>query len=504
MKKVMKWFPMLCAVLIFMGAGVLNVHAENNTEDTIYEGVYFNGISLAGMTKEDAEMMMKDYVEDLLEQKIIFRIENRYVEIMPSDIGLQWMNQNLAAEAYSVGRTGNLIKRFKEQKDLEAASVELRTVFAADENLLRTFLNEKQKTLCVESKNWSLMKEGNNFITVPGSIGAVLNVENTYSYLVDFFANEYVPGKQEIELVADITEPLGSEEELALVRDLLGSFSTIYMTETPGRNQNVENGASKINGWMVYPGETFSVHDAVTPFTAENGYGVGFAYENGNVVESYGGGICQVSTTLYNAVLRAELEITQRAPHSMIVGYVQPAEDAAIAGTHKDLKFVNNLEHPVYIEGYTKDGVLYFNIYGVETRSSNRVVEFEPEILEITFPDPVITEVDEPFGYVKCLQDIHIGYKACLWKVVYENGVQISKEKVNNSTYAQSPARYEVGMKTDNEEAIEEMREAIEETIRTGQISHVLEVAEKYSELDGGSGASVDDTQDTDSQEGEE
>ena len=517
MKKVMKWVPMLLGVLLMMGTGVLNVHAETtteNTNDTIYEGIYFNSMSLAGLTEEDAAMMIEDYVNDLLSKPIILRVEERYLEIMPSDIGLTWMNPNMSKEAYNVGRTGNLIKRFKEQKDIASASVELRTVFKADETLLKTLLTEKQATMCAEPVDWDLKKEGNVFTAIPGTVGAIMDIEASYTLLVDFFANEYVPEKTEIELIANITQPLGSEEELAKVRDLLGTFSTIYMTDTPGRNQNVENGASKINGYLVYPGQTFSVHDAVSPFTVENGYAVGYAYDNGKVVESVGGGICQVSTTLYNALIRAELEITQRAPHSMIVGYVQPAEDAAIAGTWKDLKFVNNQDYPVYIEGYTKDGVLYFNVYGVETRSADRKVVFQPEILEITHPEHVFEIVDETVGYFECVQDIHIGYKANLWKIVYENGVEVSREKVNYSVYAPSSSHYKVGLNTDNEEAIKEIEKAIKESIATGNVQFVIDAVAKYSELEpeagegteGGTGSEegISESEDTNAGEGEE
>ena len=94
---------------------------------------------------------------------------------------------------------------------------------------------------------------------------------------------------------------------------------------------------------------------------------IAVTYENGQVVESYGGGICQVSTTLYNALLYAELEIVERYPHSMLVNYVDPSRDAAIAGDTKDLKFKNNLDTPIYIEGGIDDSnQLYFAVYGKE------------------------------------------------------------------------------------------------------------------------------------------
>ena len=117
----------------------------------------------------------------------------------------------------------------------------------------------------------------------------------------------------------------------------------------------------------------------------DSGYAMAGSYLNGEVVDSMGGGICQVSTTLYNAVLRAELNVTERSPHSMTVHYVDLSEDAAIAGTYKDLKFVNSTEYPIYIEGYTtSDKKITFNIYGKETRDKNRTISFESHLCRFT------------------------------------------------------------------------------------------------------------------------
>ena len=116
--------------------------------------------------------------------------------------------------------------------------------------------------------------------------------------------------------------------------------------------QNIRRATELINGTVVMPGEEFSVEQATLPYTEENGYVAGSAYENGQIVESIGGGLCQVSTTLYNAVLYAELEVTRRAPHSMSVSYVEPSRDAMIAEGISDFKFVNNYDTPILIEGY--------------------------------------------------------------------------------------------------------------------------------------------------------
>ena len=138
--------------------------------------------------------------------------------------------------------------------------------------------------------------------------------------------------------------------------------------------------------------------------TEDNGYYAAPSYNNGKVEDSIGGGVCQVSTTLYNAVLRAELEIVERRPHSMVVTYVKPSMDAAIAGDYKDFKFKNNTEVPVYIESGTRSGMIFFHVYGEETRKSSRKISFE----------------------------------AVLWKIVKTDG-KTKKTKVNSSTYQAVP-----------------------------------------------------------------
>ncbi len=203
-------------------------------------------------------------------------------------------------------------------------------------------------------------------------------VKSVYA-INDFLQNSWDGSANEIELVTNTVQPRGSKEELSKIKDNLGGFSTDFSSSAAGRAANVKNACSLINGSVIYPGEQFSVYEAISPITTDNGYQIAGAYENGQVVDSVGGGVCQVATTLYNAVIRAELEIVQRYNHSMIVSYVKPSDDAAIAGTYKDLKFKNNLDNPVYIEGYCSGGVITFNVYGVETRPANREISFRSE-----------------------------------------------------------------------------------------------------------------------------
>ena len=260
------------------------------------------------------------------------------------------------------------------------------------------------------------------------------------------------------------------------MKDVLGTFSTSFKTSGSGRSANVRNGCALINGTTLYPGDEFSTYDAVSPFSEANGYFLAGSYLNGQVVDSLGGGICQVSTTLYNAVLLSELEVTERHNHSMIVTYVEPSADAAISeSAGKDFRFVNNTGAPIYIEGYTtEDKQLVFTIYGEETRDPGHAVRYESEVISKTYPDTEVIYVNEgaPIGSVS-VQSANIGYKANLWKVVTENGTEVSREMVNSSVYKMSPRAATVGVATSDPNAYNEIMAAI----ATNNIDHVKNVA---------------------------
>lgn len=239
----------------------------------------------------------------------------------------------------------------------------------------------------------------------------------------------------------------GAQEEKQL--KILGAFQTYYGGSSQSRSVNIENAAKKIDGTVLRPGESFSCREAIAPFTESNGYRPAGTYHLGKIIESIGGGVCQISTTLYNAVLEAELQVLERVPHSMTVGYVDLSMDAAIAGEQKDLKFANSLEHPVTVHATTEDGWIIFEIEGIETRSENRSIQFEPVVLSKTEPPKDVITVDktqEP-AYREVTQEAHTGYRTALYKIIYKYGKEVKRELVNESSYSPSPQYVTVGGK---------------------------------------------------------
>lgn len=479
MKKLMK--GIVCALTVIVMALFQGMQANAEEEGTILSGIYIEDMSLGGMSVSDAKAMVENYVSSLSDKVITLMImDGNSVEITPADVGLCWNNPSVVEEAAKIGQSGNIVQRYKAAKDLQYQNVVYELELSVDKELVNSVLAERCAVYNVEAADATLSREGGSFVVNPGQTGLVVDEAASAALISDFFSSEWNRENASLQLEVIVDEPRGSEEELARVKDVLGTFTTSFSTSGPSRSANVRNGCALINGATIYPGDEFSTYTAVSPFTESNGYYMAASYLNGQVVDSLGGGICQVSTTLYNAVLLSELEVTERHNHSMIVTYVSPSADAAIAeSAGKDFKFVNNTGAPVYIEGITTDDKhITFTIYGEETRDSSRQVRYESEVISQTYPDTevIYPNASLPVGSVS-VQSAHIGYKANLWKIVTENGQEVSREQINSSSYKMAPRTATVGVATEDPNIYNQMMAAI----ATNSIDYVKSVATALS-----------------------
>lgn len=435
--------------------------AKGTQSETINKGIYLGEIDAGGMTKEEAESAVENYIEELDQVELDLHVNDEKVTVTAGDLGLQIANPEVIDEAMDLGKSGNIVQRYKALKDLEHEPQVFELRVKPDEAVVRALVEEECTKFDVKAQNAGLKREGGKFTVVPGKTGLKVDVDTSVDTIIDYVAGEWDHETADIELAVEVDEPKGTAEELSRVKDLLGGFTTNYSSSDANRSGNISSGAKHINGSVVYPGDEFSVYEAVSPFTEANGYHMAGAYENGMVVDSIGGGICQVSTTLYNAVLLSELEVTERSPHSMVVTYVNPSQDAAIAGTYKDLKFKNNTDAPIYIEGYTEGKNITFNIYGEESRPSNRKVRYESETIEKIDPGAkIIGDPALPAGYKKVTQGAHPGVKAQLWKIVTVDGVEESREVINKSTYSPSPKFITIGLATEDPNLAQQLNDA--------------------------------------------
>lgn len=168
---------------------------------------------------------------------------------------------------------------------------------------------------------------------------------------------------------------------------LIAGFATVSNDYTDDERENIDIASSTISGTVLQPGEVFSQNETAGPYTEEKGYKEGEGYVGGEIVLDFGGGVCNVATTLYNTSIVSDLEIVERYNHSMPVPYVPYGQDAAVAYGYKDFKFKNNTDNPMLIWTELVDNILYMGFYGKE------------EAPEITWEHETLSETETTTEY---------------------------------------------------------------------------------------------------------
>ena len=412
--------------------------------------VYIENFDVTGMSVDEVQDVINHKLDTYADDIISIYVDTNTVNVTAGELGLTNADTTLAYRAANLEINGNVLQRYTTEKYMtDNGPLFFQLDLRVDEETVRAVVTEKCSVYNNDPVNMQVNRDADTgAITVtPKHDGYYVDVETTTAAICQYLNNNWHGGYGAITATLNRAEARGSEEDAALMTDVIGGGSTTYDTSESEaqRNNNLMNAVNKINGTVLYPGEEYSVESALVPFTEENGYMEAGAQENGRLVKELGGGVCQVSTTLYQAVLAAELEVTERHEHSMVVSYVDPSKDAAIAEGAKDFKFVNNTDTPIYIAGYIDAGVITFQIIGHETRDPSRTVEYISETsdpIEVT----IAYELDPslPVGTIEASSG-HTGMDAKLYKVVKENGVEVSREIVNTSSYEMSPETYVIG-----------------------------------------------------------
>lgn len=431
--------------------------AEVN-DDRISDGVYIDDVNVSQMTKDEAAIAVDNFIQSLQQKEIIITVGDKSARTTLGDMGYSYDLKDSIDQAYTIGRTGNLIKRYKEIKDIEQGNKVFTVEFSMDDAKLKEFIGKEVGTFNVAPVNASVKRKSGQFVYTDHIVGSKVNVDLTSDTIMNIILYNWDRTDINVQAFTEEDMPKYTREDVEKVNSILGSFSTEYKSSAEGRAANLANGAKLINNAVIYPDETFSGYEYLTPFTPSNGYYSAGAYAQGKVIDSIGGGACQVTTTLYNAVLFAELDVVERAAHSMTISYADLGRDAAIAGTYKDLKFMNSTDYPILIEAYTKGRKITFNIWGHDDRNDKRRVDFVTIVNSETKPpaDVVSEDPTKPTTYRKVTQSAHTGYRAELYKVIYNDGVEVSRTLVNKSSYMPAPRYVTIGTMEVDKQPVEE------------------------------------------------
>ena len=227
------------------------------------------------------------------------------------------------------------------------------------------------------------------------------------------------------------TEKLGEEA----FPEKLASFSTRYDASNVNRATNIELACKAIDGTILLPGERFSFNGVVGPRTKAKGYLLAGAYSAGELIESYGGGVCQVSSTIYNTALYANLDIVERYNHSAVVSYVDPGRDATVSYGSRDFKFKNSRTYAIKLKASAKNGILTIEIWGIPEKEEY-LIELTSEVTDVILYNTKY-KYDSKLG--KDEEEVEAiganGAKSIAYKTVKRNGVVISKTVLSEDSY---------------------------------------------------------------------
>ena len=491
----------IIAILILILALFSTMFSLANLNNVrIIDGVTVKGISLKGLTKEEAKAKLTEEFTRELQSNITLTYKDYSSLINGEQIGASYDIDALVDEAHSIGRSGNILENnYTILKCLiEGENIEPQLNY--DNQLLENLVDDVNSKLPDGVTQSAYYIEDGNLIITPGKEGVVSQEErlkeliltsikttteddNTLEVPVEIKQPEAIDiEKIHNEIYVEpkdayfTTEPftiyphvegvdfaITMEEAKKLVSqsaeeytiplkyttpnittnkigteafpDLLSSFSTKYDASNKNRSTNLELAAGKINGTVLMPGEEFSFNKVVGERTIEAGYKEAHIYSGGKVVDGLAGGICQISSTLYDAVLYANLDVTSRKNHQLPAGYIKNGLDATVVYGSIDFKFVNSRKYPIKIVAEVKNGVAKIDIYGVKEEVEYEV-RLEPVVLSYTpFKTQYITDTSLPSGKQVVQQNGTNGCKTVTYKYLLLNGNIISKTELSRDTY---------------------------------------------------------------------
>ena len=470
----------------------------NINNDKIISGVSISGIQVSGLSKDEAKSKIETLYQEKKEKEINIKYEDYETTLNPTLLEVNYNVDKAVDEAYSTGRKENIflnnydilftligkknidvemtineevtkqniedigvnlpgvviessysveddeliITKGKEgividtDKLLESIKNELKDINIKEQIIEIPVLNKEPEKIDIDKIHDEIYKEAkdayytkNPFAVYPEVEGVDFNVEEAKALLEE--------EKEEYIIKLKITKPkvtisqIGSEA----FPDQLATFTTRFDVSDVDRSTNLKIACQKINGKVILAGETFSYNKALGARTAAAGYKNGKIYEAGQVVDGIGGGICQISSTLYNSVLLADLEIVERRNHQFVTSYVGPGRDATVVYGVTDFKFKNTRQYPVRISATAQNGIATISIYGIKEENEYTFKFSTKTIATIPFSVKYVEDESLNLGTEKVKQKGTNGLKTEAYIAKMLNGKVISTKLLSRDTY---------------------------------------------------------------------
>lgn len=356
--KIYKRVGIAVGIIIVIICIALNSFTKNSLYNgKIADNIFIQGVEVSHMSKEEAiEAINKKYKP----QNLNLSYDNNNYEIVFEDIDLNYNTKELVEKAYNSTRTGSYFNDIASYMSLKSEGEKYTIKVTYDEEKLDKYLDKFANEINQDSKNASVSIGGTIRVN-PSKTGLKFKTKENKKLVMEALDNKKYGT---IDLKVSVTKPKISTEDVSSIDTCLASFSTTFNSALVERSYNIGLAAQRCNNVILKPGETFSYNEHTGMRILSNGYKKASVIIGDQYEDAPGGGVCQTSTTLFNAALLSGLQIDQVRNHSKTSAYVPRGRDAMVNDGDSDLKFTNNFDHAVYIQSYRSGSSVGAAVYG--------------------------------------------------------------------------------------------------------------------------------------------
>ncbi len=443
--RVFFWFSTGALLGLFFLVSFAFIYFEKTYSNQIYPGIMVNGTNFGGKTKDAVETFYAKKNKSIENTKFVFQIMDSQASISAKDLKLGYDEKLLANQAYSIGRSDNAFSNISLIMQAYLNGLNLPPSYKYSQNALDTVLLPLKKDLTVAPVD-ALFTFENGKVTAfrPSSNGQepdIQSVQTKISSLIPTLFYERNPQLVKLTIPIKDVKPSVSTDEVNSfgIRELIGTGTSLFQGSSDTRIFNVTLASSKVNGVLIPPNETFSFNKVLGDISSFTGFKQAYVIENGKTVLGDGGGVCQVSTTLFRAVLDAGLPIVERHAHAYRVHYYEedspPGIDATIYIPGVDFKFKNDTGHSILVQSVVDPQTLRLTFYLYGTKDNREISMSQPVITSQT-PAPEPSYQDDPTlpkGTVKQVDFAAAGATIYFTRTVKKNGKTIITDRFDSN-----------------------------------------------------------------------
>ncbi len=413
----------------------------------VVDNVYIGSLKLSGKSTEVVQAELKAYAErrasDFL--TLSFLMRDGSVQIVTpsvSELGGSFRVPETLKRVMEVGANDGMLQRVKE-RFVRRQRTTIKPVWDMKRTSLLHYLRKKVTGSVFKAKHDARWLIGPNGPEIrPEVVGTSLDIPKSLALVEQIVQSA---SSDEIKLPILTSMPHIRTSDLGEIKEVMSEFSTSY-NQNGNRGTNIEVACSKINGTVLKPGDIFSYNKVVGPRESENGFKLAPVIVHGRLEPGLGGGVCQTSTTLYNAVLLSGLKVMRRSHHAFPVHYVPAGRDATVAYGAIDFRFANDLPSPIAIYASSSGGKVNMKIYGKSR--IGKEIEIERHVVREWGPETqIVHDSSLPVGRRVTIESGHEGIKVNVFRKVLSKGVLVSRDLLSRDTYDPVPRVVGLGTK---------------------------------------------------------